>query len=485
MADLRQRTLSALGWSGGAQLVNQAARFAIAIILARLLTPEEFGLVGMVYIFTGFAALFGDMGLGAALIQRPQVDSHHLNAVFWLNVMAGGILTAIFLLGAPLVASFYDEPVLAAITKVVAFQFLLTPLSIVQAAQLKRRMDFRALAFVETGAAVLSGGIGIGMALGGFGVWSLVAQSLAATAVAVAWVWRLSPWRPRLSFRWTHLKDLLGFGTNLLGFNVFNYWVRSADDLLIGRVVGAGALGVYTRAYALMLLPLTQISAVIGRVMFPALSSIQREQSRVKSIYLRAIRSIALITFPMMVGLLVVADEFVLALLGPQWAAVIPILRLFSLVGLVQSIGTTVGWIYQSQGRTDLMFRWGMAVGVVLLGSFAVGIRWGAMGVATAYTVASVLVLPYPLFAIPARLIDLSVREILLVLLPILACAMAMGLVVWLADVLMPPGSPDWMALLFQISLGAAVYGGLVHLLRLEAYEDLRSVIRGRTGGVQ
>lgn len=481
---LRQRTLTALGWSGGGQLVNQSVRFVIAIILARLLLPEHFGLVGMVFILTGFAATFGEMGLGAALIQRSEVDRDHLNAVFWTQVIAGCLLTLVFIAGAPLVARFFGEPVLTAITTVVAFQFILESLTIVQAAQLKRTMDFRTLATIETGAAVIAGGLGIGMALSGLGVWSLVGQSLGSSAIGVAWLWAVSPWRPQLSFRWSKLKDLLGFGTHLMGFNVFNYWVRSADDLLIGRVVGSGALGVYSRAYALMLLPLTQISAVLGRVMFPALSSIQRERARVKAIYLRAIRSIALITFPMMVGLLVVADEFVLALLGPQWAEVIPILRWFTLVGLVQSIGTTVGWIYQSQGRTDLMFRWGLGTGIVLLASFAVGIQWGTMGVVIAYVLVSGVLLPYPLFAIPGRLIGLSVREVVRALGSITACALGMGVVVWLADVLMPGAWPDWLALVSQVGLGIAVYTGVVHTLRLGPYEDVRRVIRERTAGV-
>lgn len=480
MADLRQRIVSGLGWSGASQLVNQGIRFVIAVILARLLTPEEFGLLGMVYIFTGFAAIFGDMGLGSALIQRRSLGDEHLNAVFWVNVLAGVALTLLFIAGAPLVAQFYREPSLTAITRVVAFQFFLSSLNTVQTAQLRRGMDFRRLALIETGAAAVAGGIGIGMALGGLGVWSLVGQSLAHAAVGVALMWRLSPWRPHLSFSWTKLKDLLGFGSNLLGFNAFNYWVRSVDDLLIGRIVGPAALGVYTRAYALMLLPLTQISEVLGRVMFPALSSIQADTDRVRSIYLRAIRSIALFTFPMMVGLLVVADEFVLALLGPRWADVIPILRLFSLVGLVQSIGTTVGWIYQSQGRTDLMFRWGVASGGVLLVSFGIGIQWGMIGVAVAYTIVSGVIVPYPLFAIPGRLINLSFREIVRTLKPVAACALGMGVVVFLADVLMPTAWPDWVALLSQVGIGVLVYTGLVRGIPIEGYTDLRAILRER-----
>lgn len=480
MTDLRRQTFSGLRWSAASQAVQQGARFAIAVVLARLLAPEQFGLIGMIYIFTGFAAVLGDLGLGAALVQRRDIDDDHLTAVFWTSIAAGGALTLAFIAGAPLVAAFYDEPALRPLTTVIAFEFVIVSLAVVHRALMNRRMDFRSLSIVETGAAVLSGTLGIAMALMGFGVWSLVAQSLAAAVVSALWMWALSPWRPRLSARRGSLRELFGFSSNLLGFSVLNYWVRNFDDLLVGRVVGSAALGVYTRAYGLMLMPLTQISHVVGRVMFPALSSIQGETARVREIYLRALRAIALITFPMMVGLLVVADEFVLALLGPKWVDLIPVLRIFCLLGIVQSIGVTVGWIYQSQGRTDLMFRWGIAAGAVVMLAFAIGIQWGMIGVAIAYVVASGGVLLYPSFAIPGRLIGLTFADIVRALAPTMVCAGLMGGAVFAVDLLLPGRWPDWAALVSETATGAAVYLALIHLLALPAYRDVRELAGGR-----
>ena len=476
MDPFRERVVSGLGWSAASQFAREALRLVIGILLARLLTPDEFGLVGMIYIFTGFAALFGDLGLGAALVQRADLDRDHLDAVFWVNVGAGVALTLLFLLAAPLVAAFYDEPVLEPLTMVIALQFTIGSLNVVQGARLTRAMAFRRLAVIETGAAAGAGGIGIAMALTGFGVWSLVAQSLAGAALTAGWMWAASPWRPRASLRWDRLRELLGYSSNLLGFNVFNYWIRNTDDLLIGRVLGSAALGVYTRGYALMLMPLTRVSQVVGRVMFPALSSIQGDTDRVRDIYLRTIRVVALLTFPMMVGLLVVAEEFVLVLLGDQWAELIPLLRVFAVLGLVQSIKTTVGWIYQSQGRTDLMFRWGIVAGVIYLASYFIGIRWGMMGVAVAYTLANVVLLTWPTFAIPGRLIGLSFPAIAIALAPVLGCALAMGLAVWGLDALLPAW-PRAAVLAVDVAAGVVVYGALVHGLGVGAYREVREVV--------
>jgi O-antigen/teichoic acid export membrane protein len=480
MAQFRDRVVSGLGWSGFSQLIRETLRLGIGILLARLLTPEEFGLVGMIYVFTGFATLFGDLGLGAAIIHRRDLEEAHMTAAFWANVVAGCLLTVLFIAGSPLIAAFYDEPALRPLTRVVAFQFVISSLKVVQLARFNRDMEFRTLALIETGSAAVAGGLGIAMALMGFGVWSLVAHSLAGSAITTAWMWITSPWKPGVHFRRRKLEDLLGFSSNLLGYEIFNYWIRNADNLLIGRVVGSAALGIYSRAYALLLMPSAQITRVVGRVMFPALSSIQSDTARVRDVYLRTLQAIAFLTFPMMVGLFVVADDFVFALLGVQWAAVIPVLRLFALLGLTQSVKATVGWIYQSQGRTDIMFRWGLAAGGVYLVSYAIGIQWGMIGVAVAYTIASGLILTYPNFAIPGRLIDLTFSRIAAALFSTLLCALAMGVLVGGLALVLPDAWPPGLSLLLQSAVGAVAYAALVHLFDIPGYREMRRLVRRR-----
>jgi O-antigen/teichoic acid export membrane protein len=255
-----------------------------------------------------------------------------------------------------------------------------------------------------------------------------------------------------------------------------NYWARTLDQLLIGRFVGPAALGIYSRAYSLMLMPLSQVSRVVGRVMFPALSAIQDDKPRVKRVYLKSISVIGLITFPMMIGAFATSDHFILALLGNKWAGVIPVFKIFCLVGLLQSIWTTVGWIYQSQGRTGLYFAMGLIASAVFVLAFVIGIRWGIMGVAWSYAIGN-LVLWYPFWRIPGRLIDLSFSEMIRSLSPAFFCALVMGIAVWAVGGSWPIRMPHWQYLAIQVPLGVVLYFALVVWLKLASWQEGRRVL--------
>jgi len=263
-----------------------------------------------------------------------------------------------------------------------------------------------------------------------------------------------------------------------MGFNVLNYWVRNGDDMLIGRYLGGASLGIYARAYSLMMLPVDHVYGVLAAVMFPALSRVQDDTKRTKRIYLHSLAMIALVTFPMMIGMLVVAESFVLAIYGPKWQGMIPILRIFCMVGMLQSIGTTVGWIYQSQGRTDWMFRWGLGSGPLVIGSIVIGILVGTVeAVAISYAIAGIILL-YPLFAIPGKLIDMTFGNVVGAVAPTLGSAAAMGFLVWIVGLLLPKEWSYWANLAVQVPIGIGVYGALVHFLRLPAYRQAKDIIR-------
>ena len=480
MDNLRARTLSGLGWSGAAQVARQVLQFFIGVILARLLSPREFGLIGMIIIFTGFANLFSDLGLGAALIQKLDIEQRHLSSVFWVNIAVGIILTGIVVVAAPLISTFYDEPALRVLTMVIALNFFIGSFNVVQNALLRKNMDFQRLARIEIAAGFLAGVLAISMALLGLGVWSLVAQSLMFTAVSVVMMWQISAWRPALSLDTGALKELMGFSSNLLGFNLFNYWIRNFDNILIGKFIGSSALGIYARAYSLMLLPVSQISSVVSRVMFPALSTIQDDTERVKQIYLRSTRTIAFVTFPMMIGLLVVAKPFILSVYGDKWQEVIPILQIFCLTGMGQSVGTTVGWIYTSQGRTDIMLKWGIFSGIVYIISFVIGLRWGVIGVAVAYVLSGYILLWYPAWTIPGRLINLRFSEMIKNLSGPFYCAVAMGVFVWILGLFLPVSWSQWVYLAILVPLGIMLYIAMMHLFKVRVYIETYELIRER-----
>ncbi|MCS4034707.1 PST family polysaccharide transporter [Salinibacter ruber] len=476
MSEFREKTLLGLSWSVFAQVGKQAFRFIFAVILARLLSPREFGLVGMVMIFTGFAGLFSDLGLGAALVQKQGITEKHKSSVFWLNVGVGTLLTAIFVAGAPLVAEFYDEPLLVPITMVLGANFFIGGLSSVHQTLFRKKIDFKSLAVVEIASIVGGGTLGIWMAYTGFGVWSLVAKGLASSALTASLLWIMSPWIPRLTFDWEATKDLMGFSLNLLGEKSINYWVRKGDDILIGKVLGSDALGLYTKAYGVMLLPTRQISGVVSRVMFPSLSTIQENTDRVRRVFFRMTRTIALLTFPMMLGLLAVAESFVIGVFGSQWSEMIPILQVFCVIGLMQSVGTLKGNLFLSQGRSDLMFRLGLFIKPMLLTGIIVGLQWGVVGVAYGYATA-VLLATYPEWRYAGQLVGFTYGDLAYELSGIFACATGMAAGVYALGFALPPEWPHWLRLLTQVPTGVVVYWGLVHSFGVQAYRETLSLL--------
>jgi PST family polysaccharide transporter len=236
-------------------------------------------------------------------------------------------------------------------------------------------------------------------------------------------------------------------------------------------------LGIYNRSYAIMLMPLQNITHVIGNIMFPALSTIQKDLARVKRAYLRTLGVIALISFPLMAGLHVVSEQLVPAIFGTQWLGLVSILKILSLLGLYQSIGSSVGWIYQSQGRTDLMFRWGAIAALLLLLAAATGVWLGTLeAVVWCYAIMNGGILLWPTFAIPGKLIEMKVREVFRAVSGVAACTLTMAIVVELPKSLIMPRFSLWPALVLEIAVGAAVYLLLIHFFRIKPYCELRSI---------
>jgi len=474
---IQDRSISGITWNSISQLTKQLINFVIMVLLARLLNPADFGLITMVSVITGFAILFLDLGFGAVVIQKQDIEERHLSSIFWVNLLVGLILTLLMIALSSWIAQFYSEPLLRPMTTLLSLNFLIGAFGIVHLALFQKHFEFRKLMIVETLAILISGVIGVVMALMGYGVWSLVWRSIALTLMTVIFAWFIGIWTPKLLFDLNAVKDLVGYSSNLLGFNMINYWTRNIDDLLVGRFFGSPSLGVYNKAYQLMMLPLTQVSAVVSRVMFPVLSSIQDDIAMVKKVYLQTVSYIALLTFPIMLGLLVVADSFVLTFFGKQWAAVVPILRIFCIVGLIQSVSTTTGWLYMSQGRTDWMFRWGIFAGIVKTIGIVVGLRYGILGVAAGYTISTIIFLTYPGIAIPGKLIGMRFSEIINGVIGIFACAGVMSIILWTCGFLFPAGWPSWAYLAVQVPLGILIYGALIHVFKLEAYTDARGLV--------
>lgn len=481
MSRLRRTVLSGLGWQTGGALASQGIALGVGVLLARALSPAEFGLVAMVGVVSGFLGVYTQLGLGAAVVQMREAGEAHLSSAFWVNVAAGLAFSVALLAAAPLLAWFYGEPALTALASVLALEFAVSSLAVVQLALLRREMRFARLSLVDAGASLASGLLAVGLALSGWGVWSLVARSLAATVLRTAALWGLSDWRPRPIFRVEALRELMGFARPLLGTETLNYWTRNLDGLLLGRFAGAEALGLYNRAYRLLLVPLQSGTRVVGSVLFPALSRIRDERSRVRSIFVRSARGVALASFPVHLGLLATADLAIPSVFGPQWTPMVPIARIFAVTGLVQSLASLNRSLYLSQGRTDLLLRYGLLLRLNLILGIVVGLRWGAVGVAAGYTIAS-LANYYPNTRIAGGLVGLRVGDVLGAVAGVLGCAAAAAALAWSAGRALAPawGAPG--ALLAQLAVLGGSYLGLLSLFRVAAFSDVVRAIREQAG---
>lgn len=476
---LTVQTTKGILWSGSSQAARQILQIGITAILARLLTPADFGVLAMVTVFTSFIALFSELGLGAALVQRKGVTEAHLSTAFWMTLLAGAALMILTMASSPLVAWFYGRDRLTPIVLVISVNFLIGATGAVPQALLQRNMEFGRLALIENGALLGSGLAAIFLAWRGWGVWSLVGQSVVSVSLTAGLAWSLSGWRPRWLFRRSCLRELWGFSSHLLGFNVLHYAARNLDNLLIGKFLGATALGYYTLAYRLMMLPLQNVSWVLGRVLFPAFARIQTELARVRHNYIRLIRYISLLTFPMMAGMAVVAPELIRILYGNQWERAIFLVRVLCLVGLLQSVGTTVGTIYLSQGRSDIMLKWNLFFVPIVCSAILVGLRWDVEGVAVAYATVGIVFWYVPHF-IANRLIDLDARTFLRALVPAGAAAAIMALLLsiwrwWPGRLLM---LETGTSLAVQVVLGAGIYAGLLGVAHRGVFGEIAGLLR-------
>lgn len=474
--NLRQKALTGLSWSVVSQVGQQVSNLVVGVILARLLSPEEFGLIAMVTIFTGFASLFSELGFGAAIIQKADVEESHLSSVFWLNICSGVLLTIIFFSGSGLIADFYEEPILKPITQLLALNFSINSMAVLQNSLFTKAIDFKPISITQICSSVFSGLIAIYMAFVGFGVWSLVYRSILDSIISASFFWFLSSWKPKILFNWRKIKELMSFSINLLGERSMNYWVRSLDDLLIGRILGSSALGLYTKAYSFMLFPLKNISNVITRVMFPSLAAIKEDKERVGRAFLKITRVIALFTFPMMIGCIIVADDLVISLLGNDWVEMIPILQILSVVGLMQSIVTVVGSIFQSQGRTDKQFKLGLIVKPTLVLGILIGLNWGVIGVAIGYA-CSVTFAQYMNIRWAGNLIGISYIDMLKNLVPVIACTSLMGAIVFICSYVISHEWSSWIQLLLQVFVGISVYVFTIRAVKLKAYKEVLTII--------
>ena len=392
LTNLRQRTIS----SGLVTAAAQGAQFFLNLgyimVLARLLVPQEFGLVAMVTAVTGFLRIFQDAGLSMATVQRQEITHAQVSNLFWVNVAVGGVTTLLVAASAPVVAWFYREPRLVGITLVLSITFVLASSAVQHIALLNRQMRFRVIAVIDI-LSMLAGYLtGIGMALSECSYWALVGANVTQVGIKLVLTWSISRWRPRLPSRNTQTWHLLSFGANITAGGLMYEFSRGADSLLIGRFFGAAAVGLYSRGCILVMRPLEQIIVPINAVLIPALSRIQGQHDRYRRTFLQVFEAIALIGFLFAGLLLPLSYPVTLAVLGPKWEGVAVISAGFTMAVLAYPLINASRWLFASQGRGKDWVLTSSIVSIVTLCSFLIGLPFGPAGVAISYSASCVLI---------------------------------------------------------------------------------------------
>lgn len=476
MSDIKQRTVRAAGWAFFSKLLSQIVSFAVGVVLARLLIPDDFGLIAMAAFFVGVASLMVDVGFGHALIQKQDTTEVHFDSIFWTNALLSISLGLLLFFSANLIADFYGKHELTRIMELLSVVFVFAIFGFIPRMVLSKRLDFKSISISELAGMIVSGGIAITLASIGFGYWSLVIHILVQNLITMILLIFFAKWAPKFRFDIRAVKELFGFSFYIFMTRLLQYVAGSVDKMLLGKYVGSYSTGIYDKAQSIMLTPLAAISDSIGSVMFPSMSLIQNDKERVRDIYIRSTRAIALITFPMMTGMFVVSESFVYSVLGEKWGDIIPAIKIFCVAGMFSSLATVIPAVFQSLGKSRLQFKVNLITQPIRIISIVIGIKWGMYGVIISFAISSIITRLFSI-AVACRLLDLSMRALFLHIIGIIASALLMSSAVMCLTLLL--GDANYTVKLFvQVVSGILLYYLLVVIFGNPAYKDVMRVVK-------
>lgn len=408
MKDLKERTLR----GGFAKVCAQGASFILRIgslmVLARLLDPKDFGLVGMVTVVTGVFSLFKDAGLSMATVQRATITNEQVSTLFWINMLVGAILGLLSLAIAPILVSFYQEPRLFWVTAALATGFLFNAAGVQHSALLQRQMRFTTLSAIEIISLVASVAVGIGMAIGGYGYWALVGMAVILPAVSSVCLWLLATWVPGAPHRGVGISSMIRFGGTATLNSLVVYIAYNLEKVLLGRFWGAEALGMYGRAYQLISIPTENLNSASGGVAFAALSRLQGEPHRFKNYFLKGYSVVLALTLPITIACALFANDIILIFLGPKWSDAIPIFQLLTPTILVFALINPMWWLLSSLGLLGRSLKIALVLAPLVIASYVIGLPYGPTGVAFAYSAVMTLwLVPHIAWCIHGTMISL------------------------------------------------------------------------------
>lgn len=454
----------------GAQIVS----FIIAIVLARLLKPEDYGTIALITVFTTILQVFVDSGLGTALIQKKEADDIDFSSVFYFNFGVCLILYLGMFICAPYIAAFYNDMELTSVIRVLSLTIVISGVKGIQQSYVSRNLLFRKFFFATIGGTIFSAFIGISMAYAGFGVWALVMQQLSNTTIDTVILWLTVKWRPQKVFSWSRLKELLSFGWKLLASALLDTGYNNLRNLIIGKLYSSSDLAFYNQADKLPSVIVTNINTSIDSVLLPTMAEVQDDKIRIKSMVRRAIKTSTYIMAPLMMGLAFCAKPIVLLVLTEKWLPCVPYLQIFCVIYMFYPIHTANLNAIKAMGRSDLFLKLEIAkktVGITLL---LLTMNFGVMVMAYSLlisTLFSMIINSWP----NKELLDYSFKEQVFDILPGILLAVAMGIIVSFVPYLTLPNNTT---LLLQIILGALIFIFGSKLLHLDSFEYILTMVK-------
>jgi len=461
VSDLEHRAVKGVLWTFVQSVGGRALSLAVFIILARLLTPADFGLVAMAGVFIALLEVLVRQGLTAAITQREILDPEHESTAFWTNIVLSAFMGAALWASAGWVAELYRAPDLAPVVRWLSAVLPLRALVAVPVGLLQRRLEFRVLAVRSVFGAFVGGVAGVVAAFAGWGVYALVVQQLLGGLAEVLAVWGALTWRPRFVFSMRHLRELLGFSLHLVGASLLDFLNRRSDDFLIGLFLGEVVLGYYAVAYRILRV-MTQVLATTGTVVaFSAFSRLQGEPDRMRQAFYKSTQAASVVATPVFIGLSVVAPTAVPAIFGDRFAESGVVLQVLALIGVVHAVSYYNFAVYVGIGRPDIRLKLLVVHTTVNVLAFFIVVRWGIVAVAAAYVIRAYVLIPLDLFAL-RRLIGVSPRRYFGNLTPAAMSSAVMAFVIVLIQQLPFGPIPE---LVLSIAAGAAVYLVCLYLM--------------------
>jgi len=474
-AMLKQKATRAIGWSAVDQIVRQGLFFVISVTMARLVTPEAYGIVALLGLFTGIAGVFVDGGLSSALIQKNDTTLTDESTVFWFNLAVGSIMGVALFLAAPLISRFYGIAVLLPITRIYAAQFFLGACNSVQNTLFSKHLDFKTplkISFVST---VLSAAIGIFLAWKGYGVWALVAQSMTAALLQATLLWALSPWRPAFTFSAESYRTLFRFGGYLFISYLIDTFYQKCYTLIIGKCYGVYDLGIYNRANSTNQLPTGVLAGILERVTFPIFSQASYDSAFLRRGCRMSVRGTMFLNIPMMLGVVVVAEPLILTLFGPAWAPAIPLLRILALSGILFPLHVINLSVLKAMGYSSKFLKIELVKKIIGIALIMLGAYFGIQGMAWAVVLSSLFSFVFNAYY-TGKLLGYGSFQQSRDCLPALSCGIIMAVMVSACDHAM--SGPPALRLVILSSGGAITFMLIASLLRIPELAEAISLIK-------